>query len=968
MLSFKAGSVFFKNHFRSGSSVRHALVLLIILAARSSFAVEIEKLIAITTADSVRVEMSSAPGEDLGGLQLDAEITPAHGGNTLWKGSLGRPSAGTNFVHLISGLTPDLWNPDSPNLYNLKVTASQESRVVATKTVRVGFRTIEIKDGQFHLNGRPIFFRGIAINPPGRGIPAATGESRAFAEAYVRYLKSQNVNIFRLTVNDSQVWFDVCDELGMMMYAGRYGAPFGSDEKRKTAVRDFDTSIAAYRALLEDFASHPSIVMYLMANELPVSGVRGAAFSEFLTRAHAALKSWDSTRPYIGNAGYGEGREGDVCDVHRYWGWYYNSFLTYYNLRDKLYPAPLFGDPAKNQPLTFTECVGSFTGWSGEFNIIRSKQLAPQLGWIGHTGEPRDDALNYQAFMVGHAAESFRRMRPLNPRLSGLMPFTILFHNWEGITNFAQMKPKPAMEQMAISYQPVLLSWELWTPQVYAGTKVRVIAHVINDSENGRPLEGATLNYELKGQRADSRVKGKLQLPAIPYYGTWSQAIELDLPRSLATGEYSLCGNVTTSAPVSTNWTGLFVAGDDWKKATPPPAAEVVLYDPAGVTAAALQKSGVRFAQVRDLSKLSMPSTLIIGEGAPEDSLAAQKDKIHAYVRQGGRILCLRSEPGAQHQEWLPEKVSYFASSPNASDYPPKTRPFREQMNINPERPDHPVFRGIDRRRLSLWSDYSGWDETKPGFPKIYPVTSGFKLEQQDALARTAILADYDRGLEGVALCEMFDGSGSVILCAFDLVSRIGLDPAADRLLANLVAYAASKNLHEPYPLVEKPIQWGNYPSERGAVCGSLNGLIVNAEWRTPPTDPGAKPLAPNTGSWNMEPGSQFSPHGRNPFGAYTYSTGSSLKDLDPDSDSGTGVFWVSIPRGKKTMITKVNNPTTKPAQLTITLNQQTANTPCAVAAGETLELRSPLPSGSTNICVRYTGEKSLVLLETRFE
>ena len=404
---------------------------------------------------------------------------------------------------------------------------------MATKTVRIGFRSFEIRDGQFHLNGRPVFLRGIAINPPGRTIPPEVGESRAFAEAYVRYLKSQNVNIFRLTTDESQVWFDVCDELGMMMYAGRYGSPPEADEGKRVAPKDFDRCIAGYRKLFEGYVSHPCIVMYLLANELPVSGERGKAFSALLTRAHAALKEWDPTRPYIGNAGYGEGREGDVCDVHRYWGWYYNSFLTYYNLRDKLYPKPLFGDPAKNQPLTFTECVGSFTGWKGEFNIVRSKQLAPQLGWIGHSANRREDALDYQAFMVKQATESFRRMRPLNPRLAGLMPFTILFHNWSGIASFDQMKPKPAMEQLGVSYQPVLLSWELWTPQVYAGTKLRAIAHVINDAEDGSALTNAALVYQVQAKDGGECCQGTVELPAIPYFGTWSKAVTLDLPAGL---------------------------------------------------------------------------------------------------------------------------------------------------------------------------------------------------------------------------------------------------------------------------------------------------------------------------------------------------------------------------------------------------------------------------------------------------
>src|SRR4030095_1035480 len=94
-------------------------------------------------------------------------------------------------------------------------------------------------------------------------------------------------------------------------------------------------------------------------------------------------------------------------------------------------------------------------------------------------------------------AETFRRLRPLNHRLAGLMPFTILFHNWSGITSFEQMRPKPAMSQLALAYQPVLLSWELWTPQVYAGTAIHPTAHVINDSDDYNALRDSSIIYRL---------------------------------------------------------------------------------------------------------------------------------------------------------------------------------------------------------------------------------------------------------------------------------------------------------------------------------------------------------------------------------------------------------------------------------------------------------------------------------------
>src|SRR5205823_2136824 len=214
------------------------------------------------------------------------------------------------------------------------------------------------------------------------------------------------------------------------------------------------------------------------------------------------------------------------------------TFLTYYNLRDQ----NLFGDPSKNQPLTFTECVGSFTGPSGEFNLVVRKQLGAQLNWTGHSSDQREDALRYQAFIVKQATESFRRLRPLNPRLSGIMPFTILFDNWSGITSFDQMKEKPAMQQLARSYQPVLLSWELWTPQVYAGSTIHPIAHIINDADDGAALTNAVLAWELRAKDGRQFFRSETGLPQIPYYDTWGKRLNLKLPANLPADTYRLSG------------------------------------------------------------------------------------------------------------------------------------------------------------------------------------------------------------------------------------------------------------------------------------------------------------------------------------------------------------------------------------------------------------------------------------------
>jgi hypothetical protein len=286
-------------------------------------------------------------------------------------------------------------------------------------------------------------------------------------------------------------------------------------------------------------------------------------------------------------------------------------------------------------------------------------------------------------------------------------------------------------------------------------------------------------------------------------------------------------------------------------------------------------------------------------------------------------------------------------------------------MFVNPERPDHPVFAGLDRHRLGMWSDDTGWDQTQPGFPRIYPVTSGFGLEKAESLQHTAILADYDRSLEGIALCEMFSGQGSVILCGFDLASRAGLDPAAGRLLRNLARYTASGPGHFAHPLIDRPIAWGHYPTERGTVSGTLNGLIVHAGWVAPPTNPSATPLTQEQGEWNTRPGDPFVADGRSPFGPYSYS-GDLPRSMQPNNPRGAGFFWARIPPGKTVMLTKVKNPESAEAGLDVSINNEGKTG--LIPPGQTVTIRTPLPPGAGEICVKYNGTKSLVLLETVFQ
>lgn len=943
-----------------------------LLLCRPALAGVIEKTVVVPTAQTLRIEATLLSQADLPQVALRAKLRPVRGGAAIWEGLLGTADLTAMkpvmFEKVIAGLHPALWSPGSPVLYELALTAVRNGATLDTKLVRTGFRSVENRDGRILLNGKPIFLCGLAINPPGRSVPDATAFSREFAYDYVQYMRSQHFNCIRMNLEfvadpRAQAWFDACDELGMMVYQGCYGSPpTGRDDDRRdkdNPPKDMNASVAAYRKVFETYAHHPAIIIYVLSNELPYSGKRGQAWHTFLTEAYERLKRWDPTRLYIGNAGYGEGKEGDINDVHRYWGWYYNSFLTYYNLRKA---HEIFGNKGAVQPFTFSECVGSFTSSLGEVNLTFRKQLGAQLHWTGHSPDQAPDALAYQAFMAQHACESFRTMREVNPRLAGLMPFTILYYNWNGITRFDQMKPKPVAETMGPAYQPVLLSWEMWTPQVYAGTQIRPWAHVVNDAEDFSELRNAKLRFQLADATGKTIVSGEKAIERVPYFGHSKVRLSVAIPANVATGDYTLTGEIRKDGKaISHNSVPLFVAGADWRKATDKAArtAGCLLYDPTGATGKAIATIGIKTESITDLRRIPPGARLIIGEDACSSQDVAQ------FVRNGGRVLLLGQDASTFSGSWLPARIEMLTASANDYEYLHRKRPTRDQMHINIERPDHPIFAGLDRSRLRLWSDYTGWDQSTPGFPAVYPVTRGFRLTNADDLGHVAVLANYDRGLEGVAICEMFEGKGSIVFTGLDLVKRIGLDPVADRMLANLVAYLFEKD-HPVHPFIDASIAWGRYATEKGLVTGPLNGLVVNCRWVRPPTAPDAKPLPDNDGAWNTLPGDQYVPVGRRPYGPYAYSTGTSTVELDKTSKTGSGVVHAALPPGRKAMITRVENPSKKDGRVEIEVNGRKES--FTIPAGKTLPVRSDLVDEPTTVSIRYRGDKRLVLLETRFE
>ena len=908
----------------------------------------------------------------------------------LWRGGNLTPVSDESkkrFSFTINKLSPELWQPSSPYLYEIILEQYSRKQLVSSLTERLGFRSFESRGGKLFLNNKPIFLRGFAINPPNRGIPENIERSRGFALQYVSFLKSLNVNIIRIP--DDEGWYDVCDELGMMVFGGNYSGSAArgakvehfeqvGDETDGGFPKDYEKGVSWYKYnKLGPIAHHPSLMIYAMTNETPFAGKRAVEWEKFLSYTYNKLKRWDETRLYIANAGYGYGKVGDICDLHRYWGWYYSSPFTFLHTRDNGRIIPF--SKSVQQPITFSECIGNYTGPDGRYNLTPNhKNPGSQLAWTGHERQDLQAILGneHQIFTIRHAVELFRRLRIQNHELSGIFPFTILFYNWETIKEFPDMSPKPAAQQLKKSFQPVLLSWECWTPQVYSGTSLRTIAHIVNDDNEGKDLKSAQLVYQLCDKTYGTLSSDTLNIPDIAYYATYQQTIDIKLPINIVTGEYQLSGKIISSGKtISENSYKLFIADKLFPRSAPSPQSKILLYDPPGNTARSFKALGIIYESLTDFKNIPSGSALVIGENAASAAVKANSSLIRNYISKGGHVLCFRQD--SVHLPFVNELLEqpFKSALPDIDDpaYPSPVRPSRNGYYVNPERQDHPALSGIHRRNLQVWSDYTDWNEKKEGFPAIYPVTDGFIPVDKASLKINAIICNYGAGLEGVAMAEQFIGKGSLLLSAFDLARRTGIDPVADRFLLNLVAYNAMKDNHELYPLITNTIVWGDYESEKGILTGINSGLIVNSTPRIPEvsenktitiTEKGDQ-FAPGLRvAFASRPGVQYVANGRRPFGPYYLrGFGAMPETISKDTKEGEGRFWCKVLPSVNTAVSKVWNPDKTPLTIQIQINNKTVTK--VISPNSTEEVVCPITS--QNIEMSFKGNRKLVILETAF-
>ncbi|HZR18633.1 MAG TPA: glycoside hydrolase family 2 TIM barrel-domain containing protein [Verrucomicrobiae bacterium] len=165
---------------------------------------------------------------------------------------------------------PLKWTAETPNLYKLLLSlVSAEGKTLEVVPVSVGFRKVEIHDGNLLVNGQRILIKGVDRHEfdPDRG-QAITVEGM---EKDIQLMKRFNINTMRCSHYPNQpAWYDLCDRYGIYLLDEANIESHGMGFGEKTLARNpewADAHLNRTVRMVERDKNHPSIIIWSLGNE-----------------------------------------------------------------------------------------------------------------------------------------------------------------------------------------------------------------------------------------------------------------------------------------------------------------------------------------------------------------------------------------------------------------------------------------------------------------------------------------------------------------------------------------------------------------------------------------------------------------------------------------------------------------------------------------------------------------------------
>ena len=741
--------------------------------------------------------------------RLRLTVAPAASGETFAVSDSERSFApgDTRVETTLKIANPRLWKLNDPFLYRVTsrvvIGRSEFSDEVST---RCGFRDFRFAEGAFRLNGKRIFLRCSHTGntaPVGYRVPLDPD----FLRRDLLNSKVMGFNMIRFFGSIPRRYqLDLCDEIGFLVY-NETAANWQWNDSPQMAER-FDNEV---RGMIVRDRNHPSVVLWGLLNE-----TRDGPVFRHAAGMLPLVNALDGTRVTLLNSGLeqfvprskvprqgfgalsnpGETAWSDaLCDSHPYQR-YPHLAQQIGNLRDT---------PA-GQPVFISEY-----GVGSAVDLMRQVRHYEQLGradsedarlyrgfldrfmadwqrWnMADTfASPEDYFERCVAQMAGMRLEGLNAIRA-NPFCVGHSMSGTFDHGFcgEGVisSEFRELKPGVA-DAVFDGFYPLRLCLFAESKHVYRGAKVRFDAVLASEDallpgdypirlQIVGPDGHSVLDTVRTVKIQDSAVKPEAPF-ALPVFG---EEVAVDGP----TGKYRFLATFQKGGAAAGGSAEFYVTDPaDMPKVD----ADVVLWGDDSALTKWLADHGIKTHPL-SLDTPVKREAILVGRKPLAEGAAAWRG-LARHIAQGSTAVFLSPE--------------VFKSATNALAWVPLSN----KGTLAPQRwhndwlyrhdhwtKKHPFFDGLPSGGLMDYTFYRN----------VISDTRWAGLDAPDELAAASIDASFGYDA-GVLLAVYRLGAGRIVLNTFKICDQLGHDPVAERLLRNMIRYAAAEAAQ---PLADLP-------------------------------------------------------------------------------------------------------------------------------------------------------------------
>jgi beta-galactosidase len=232
---------------------------------------------------TIQTEVTNQSGTATTGGSLTSTICDAAGKAVASVTSVMGIPAGQGLVATQTvSFAANLWSLQTPDLYKLVTTVSNQNTVADLYNTPFGVRTVTIdpNNGVF-INGQHVEIQGMCNHQDHAGVGVALPDRLQYFR--VERLMQMGANAYRTSHNaPTAELLDACDQLGMLML----------DENRRIGTNAEPMS-ELVRQIRRD-RNHPSVFMWSLGNEEPLQGAPTGA--DIVRAMQDVVHSMDSTR------------------------------------------------------------------------------------------------------------------------------------------------------------------------------------------------------------------------------------------------------------------------------------------------------------------------------------------------------------------------------------------------------------------------------------------------------------------------------------------------------------------------------------------------------------------------------------------------------------------------------------------------------------------------------------------------